>query len=106
MEDAIILSEFMEQVNYCLSLKFKEKWRYRFSSHFIEVFQEKVLKSLKSQRPLKMSTLVSAYVKKHKYNPVEVQAFFGLIEITEYYPLIYEDKKFMEMKRTIFVRKP
>ena len=105
MEDSLILSEFMEQVNYCLSLKFKEKWRYRFSSHFIEVFQEKVLKSLQSQRPLKMSTLVSAYVKKHKYNPIEVQAFFNLIEITEYYPLIYEDKKFMDIKGTMFVKR-
>lgn len=104
MEDSLILSEFMEQVNYCLSLKFKEKWRYRFSTHFIEVFQEKVLKALTTQRPLKMSTLVSAYIKKHKYNPIEVKAFFNLIEITEYYPLIYEDKKYMEMKRTVLTR--
>lgn len=97
-----MLSEFMEQVNYCLSLKFKEKWRHRFSTSFIEIFQEKVLKSLETQRPLKLSTLVSVYTKKHKYNAQEVKAFFHLISIEEYYPLIYEDDKYIEFKKTSF----
>ena len=90
----------MEQINYCLSLKFKEKWRYRFSTHFIEIFQEKVLKALETQRPLKISTLVSAYTKKHKYSIVEVRNFFDLVSIEEYYPLIYEDPKYFEMKKS------
>lgn len=98
MDDSIRLSEFMEQINYCLSLKFKEAWRYRFSTHFIEIFQEKVLKSLETQRPLKLSTLVSAYTKKHKYSMREVKNFFELISIEDYYPLIYEDPKYFTMK--------
>ena len=89
----------MEQVNYCLSLKFKEKWRYRFSTHFIEIFQEKVLKSLKTQKPLKLSTLVSAYTKKHKYSMKEVCNFFELVSIEDYYPLVYEDTKYFAMKK-------
>ena len=100
MEDSLVLNEFLEQINYCLSLKFKEKWRYRFSNHFIEIFQNKVLGSLTTQRPLKKSSLVTAYIKKHKYNIVEVEDFFRLISIEDYYPLIYEDKKYLEMKRT------
>ncbi len=100
MDDSVQLSEFMEQINYCLSLKFKEKWRYRFSTHFIEIFQEKVLKALETQRPLKISTLVSAYTKKHKYSIVEVRNFFDLVSIEEYYPLIYEDPKYFEMKKS------
>jgi|TARA_R110002073_G_C9086593_1_gene547343 hypothetical protein len=99
MDDSIRLSEFMEQVNYCLSLKFKETWRYRFSTHFIEIFQEKVLKSLKTQRPLKLSTLVSAYTKKHKYSIKEVRNFFDLVSIEDYYPLVYEDSKYFAMKK-------
>jgi hypothetical protein len=98
MDDSIRLSEFMEQINYCLSLKFKETWRYRFSTHFIEIFQEKVLKSLETQRPLKLSTLVSAYTKKHKYSIKEVRNFFELVCIEDYYPLIYEDPKYFVMK--------
>tara|TARA_A100001515_G_scaffold26986_1_gene20636 strand:- start:287 stop:595 length:309 start_codon:yes stop_codon:yes gene_type:complete len=100
MDDSVQLSEFMEQINYCLSLKFKEKWRYRFSTHFIEIFQEKVLKALETQRPLKISTLVSAYTKKHKYSIIEVRNFFDLVSIEEYYPLIYEDPKYFEMKKS------
>ena len=101
MDDSIRLSEFMEQVNYCLSLKFKETWRYRFSTHFIEIFQEKVLKSIETQRPLKLSTLVSAYTKKHKYSIAEVKNFFELIDIQDYYPLIYEDPKYFVMKEEV-----
>ena len=100
MDDSVQLSEFMEQINYCLSLKFKEKWRYRFSTHFIEIFQEKVLKALETQRPLKISTLVSAYTKKHKYSIVEVRNFFDLVSIEEYYPLVYEDPKYFEMRKS------
>ena len=100
MDDSVQLSEFMEQINYCLSLKFKEKWRYRFSTHFIEIFQEKVLKALETQRPLKLSTLVSAYTKKHKYSIVEVRNFFDLVCIEEYYPLVFEDPKYFEMKKS------
>ena len=101
MDDSIRLSEFMEQVNYCLSLKFKETWRYRFSTHFIEIFQEKVLKSIETQRPLKLSTLVSAYTKKHKYSIAEVKNFFELVGIQDYYPLIYEDPKYFVMKEEV-----
>tara|TARA_R110000824_G_scaffold61487_18_gene163577 strand:+ start:590 stop:895 length:306 start_codon:yes stop_codon:yes gene_type:complete len=100
MEDSLLLTEFLEHVNYCLSLKFKEKWRYRFSTHFVEIFQEKMLKSLETQRPLKKSSLVSTYTRKYKYSTTEVEAFFRLIHIEDYYPLIYEDKKYIQMKKT------
>ena len=32
IEYNIELSEFLEQVNYALSFKFREKWRFRFST--------------------------------------------------------------------------
>ena len=100
MEDSLLLTEFLEHLNYCLSLKFKEQWRYRFSTHFIEIFQEKMLKSLETQRPLKKSSLVTTYTRKYKYSIEEVEEFFRLISIEDYYPLVYEDKKYLAMKRT------
>ena len=103
MEDSIELTEFLEHLNYCLSLKFKEKWRHRFSTHFIDIFQEKVLKTLESQRPLKKSTLITTYTRKHKYSISEVEQFFCLIAIEDYYPIIFEDKKYLEMKKTFSV---
>ena len=97
MDDSIELTEFLEHLDYCLSLKFKEKWRYRFSTHFIEIFQEKVLKTLKK------STLITTYTRKHKYSVNEVEQFFSLISIEDYYPIIFEDKKYIEMKKTFTV---
>jgi len=102
MSDELVLSEFLEQIDFCLSLKFKEKWRYRFSTHFIEVFQEKVLNSVKTERPLKLSSLLSTYTKKYKYSPSEVREFFKLVSIEDYYPLVYEDKKYIAQKRELF----
>jgi hypothetical protein len=104
MSDELVLSEFLEQIDFCLSLKFKEKWRYRFSTHFIEVFQEKVLNAVKTERQLKLSSLLSTYTKKYKYSPEEVKEFFTLVCIEDYYPLIFEDKKYIEQKKILFKR--
>ena len=65
MEYDIELIEFMDQVDFCLSLRFKEKWRHKYSSHFIRVFQEKV---------------------------------FNSIEIGLYYPIVYDDPKFLNIR--------
>mgnify|MGYP003153941896 CR=1 FL=1 len=91
IEEHIELQEFLEQVNYALSIEFKEKWKHRFSPHFIEIFQNRILKGLKESKPIKKSTLISLYEKKHKYSETEVSEFFELIDLTLYYPFIYED---------------
>jgi len=99
MNDSVRLVELIEQVDYGLSLRFKSKWRHRFSENFIQIFQDKMFQSWKSQRPLKLSTLLSAY-RKNKYVDTEVFQFLKLIAIEDFYPIVYEDKKFLEMKRT------
>jgi len=98
LEYDIQLIEFMDQVDYCLSLRFKEKWRHKYSSHFIRVFQEKVLKSLETQKPVKKSSLYTTYTKKYKYNPDVVFDFFNSIEIGLYYPIVYDDPKFLTIR--------
>ena len=92
LDDKIELHEFLEQVNYALSLGFKERWRHRFSESFINIFQESVIKAFKVQKPIKLSYLVSQFTKKHKYDPEVVSDFFDCIDITLYYPLIYRDR--------------
>tara|TARA_R110000765_G_scaffold111503_1_gene203272 strand:- start:504 stop:782 length:279 start_codon:yes stop_codon:yes gene_type:complete len=87
--DSIEIKEFLEQVNYALSLEFKEKWRHRFSTHFVSIFQERVLKALKDEKPVKKSSLISLYTKKHKYNISEVMCFFEEIDINLYRPIVY-----------------
>jgi hypothetical protein len=93
LDDKVTMSEFLEQVNYALSLTFKEKWRHKYSENFINIFQGKILDSLKAQRPLKLSNLVSLYTKKHKYDITLVQEFLDNIDISLYYPLVYRDRK-------------
>jgi len=92
IDDRVELYEFLEQINYALSLEFKEKWRHKFSETFINLFQERIIKSLKTQKPVKLSSLKSLYVKKHKYDIKVVEEFLNNIDITLYYPLIYRDK--------------
>ena len=83
------MKEFLEQINFALSLEFREKWRHRFSSHFVSIFQSRVLKALQEEKPVKKDSLISLYTKKHKYNLSEVLCFFDEIDITLYSPLIY-----------------
>ena len=87
--DSIEIKEFLEQVSYALSLEFKEKWRHRFSNHFISVFQDRLLKSFKEEKPVKKDSLISLYTKKHKYHISEVMCFFELIDISLYRPMVY-----------------
>ncbi len=88
IEYNIELSEFLEQVDYALSFKFREKWRFRFSTTLISVFQDRLLKALKEERPVKKSSIVSLLTKKHKYSVSEVNSFFEEIDVSLYYPLI------------------
>jgi hypothetical protein len=87
--DSIEIKEFLEQVNYALSLEFKEKWRHRFSAHFISLFQDRLLKAFREEKPVKKESLISLYTKKHKYNISEVLCFFEEIDIALYRPIVY-----------------
>lgn len=82
--------EFLDQVSYALSLKFKDKHKHVFSSHFIELFQEKLLNAFEYQKPIQKKVLVKFLTKTHKYSDAVVQRFFDVIDITLYYPLIYD----------------
>ena len=92
LDDKAELSEFLEQVNYALSLEFKERWRHRFSESFITIFQDCIIKSFKTQKPIKLSGLMSQFTKKHRYDVSLVKDFLECIDITLYYPLIYRDR--------------
>jgi hypothetical protein len=90
-EDTIEMAEFLEQINFSLSIEFKEKWRHRFSVHFIGIFQSRVLKALQDRKPLKKSTLITLLHKKHKYSMRDIEEFFSLIDLGLYHPFIYND---------------
>ena len=85
------LNELLEQVNYALSDAFKDKWRHRFSTNFINIFQQRLLKALKTGKPVSTSSLHSLYSNKYKYSSTEVKHFFKAIDISLYRPLVYRD---------------
>ena len=85
------LKELLEQVNYALSDKFQERWRHRFSTNFVSIFQERLLKALKTRKPVTRSSIKSMYTKQHKYSISEVNEFFSLVDLSLYYPLVILD---------------
>lgn len=89
LDDKIELEEFLEQVNYALSLEFKEKWRHRFSESFISIFQSQIIGAFEDQKPIKISQLETVYTNKHGYEIALVRDFFRCIDIGLYYPIIY-----------------
>ena len=86
------ISEFLEQIDYALSFEFKEKWKHRFSSAFISVFQQKIIIALKRQKPFRLSSLEATYLKKYNYGEDYVKDFFKSIDIRLYRPLIIDDR--------------
>jgi hypothetical protein len=80
--------DFLDLINYTLSPKFEEKWRHRFSSAFIKLFQLKILESMDNQKPLKRTTLYTYLTKRCKYSDEQVNNFFKAVEIEIYDPLI------------------
>lgn len=80
--------DFLDLINFTLSNKFEEKWRHRYSSAFIKLFQLKLLESMDNQKPIKRSTLFTYLTKRCKYSEEQVDHFFKAIDIEIYDPLI------------------
>lgn len=80
--------DFIDLINFTLSDEFIEKWKYRFSSRFIKEFQNKVIKSLKDRKPIKLESLTKHLSKKCGYSMEQVKNFFDAIDISIYHPLI------------------
>tara|TARA_R110000744_G_scaffold296966_1_gene406793 strand:- start:152 stop:469 length:318 start_codon:yes stop_codon:yes gene_type:complete len=86
------IAEFVEQIDYALSFAFKDKWKHRFSSGFINIFQEKIMTALKRKKPFKLSTLEATYITKYNYKLEYVRDFFTCINISLYKPLVVDDR--------------
>lgn len=80
--------DFLDLINFTLSPKFEEKWKHRFSSSFVKLFQLKILESMDNQKPIKKATLYTYLTKRCKYSPDQVDNFFEAIDIEIYDPLI------------------
>jgi hypothetical protein len=82
------LYEFLELVNFTVSPLFKEKWKYKYSSSFIEEFQKKIVEAFEKKKPVKLSQLTGFLTKTCGYSATQVKDFFESIEIDLYFPLV------------------
>ena len=84
----IDIIDFIDLLNFTLSKKFSDIWKFKYSEKFIKHFQIKILQSLSNQKPLKIDTLYIYLTKKCKYSSEQVLNFFEAIDIHSYYPFI------------------
>ncbi len=85
----IELFEFLDLLDFTLSSKFVEKWKFKYSEVFLKQFQLKLLNALSSKKQLKLKTLYRYLTNRCKYSPEQVSNFFKSIEIELYYPVIH-----------------
>jgi hypothetical protein len=88
----IDIVDFLDLINETLSSSFTEKWRHKYSIKFIKHFQIRILESLDKQKPLKQEILYNYLTKKCKYSEEQVDKFFEDIDISIYYPFIYQKR--------------
>ena len=86
-EIVIETSEFFEQIDYGLSLTFREKWRHKYGTQLIHIFQDRLINALEKQKPLQREVFISSLVNKHKYNKNVIEDFLDDIDIGLYRPL-------------------
>lgn len=82
------LYEFLELINFTLSPSFKEKWRFKYSSKFIEDFQTKIFESLEKRKPVTKKALSLFLIQKCGYAQTQVDDFYKSIDLEIYFPLI------------------
>ena len=90
--DSNDLVDLIDLLNFTLHQDFVEKWRYKYSEKFINIFQYKLLESLSKRKPLKRTHLENYFKKKLKYSQDQIDNFFDSIDISIYHPIILKGK--------------
>tara|TARA_R100001594_G_C3911102_1_gene233286 strand:+ start:214 stop:522 length:309 start_codon:yes stop_codon:yes gene_type:complete len=83
-----LLFEFTELLDFTLSNEFINKWKDKYSTKFLKLFQARLIKCLSDRRCLKMSTLYTFLTSKCNYSRDQVLNFFESIDIEAYSPVI------------------
>jgi len=80
--------DLLDLLQFTFSNEFVEKWRHRYSTAFIEHFQQRLFLAMEDKKPVKRSSLTHYLVKKCKYNEDIVADFYDAIDIEIYYPVV------------------
>ena len=80
--------DMLDLLNFTFSNKFIEKWKFKYSETFVKAFRNKLLESVKKNKPLKKTQLENHLHNQLKYNINQINDFFDSIELGLYYPVI------------------
>lgn len=80
--------DLVELVDFTLSQKFVDTWKFKFSEKFIKNFQFKLLECFQQRKPVKLRILHSYLKKNNKYSSEQVSNFFRSVQIDLYRPII------------------
>ncbi len=80
--------DFIELINYTLSSKFLDNWRFKYGEKFLKNFQLKIFEAVKKRKPIKLKTLIFQLRKNNKYSEEQVINFFNSIDIDIYRPVV------------------
>jgi hypothetical protein len=83
-----LLFEFTELLDFTLSNEFINRWKDKYSTKFIKLFQTRLMKCLNDRRCLKLSTLYTFLTIKCNYSREQVLNFLNSIDIEVYNPVI------------------
>jgi len=83
-----LLFEFTELLDFTLSNEFINRWKDKYSTKFIKLFQTRLIKCLSDRRCLKLSTLYTFLTVKCNYSREQVLNFFQSIDIEVYSPIV------------------
>jgi hypothetical protein len=88
-----LLYEFTELIDFTLSNEFIKRWKGKYSTKFLKLFQFRVMKAMADRKQLKLTTLYTFLVKKCKYSREQVLNFFDSVDISIYSPIISGHKR-------------
>jgi hypothetical protein len=82
------LYDLIDLVDYTLSNKFKEKWRFKYGERLLNIFQVKLLYSFKKQKRIKKSGITKFFVSDSGFSPETVNSFYEDIDLELYSPIV------------------
>ena len=83
-----LLYEYTELLDFTLSNEFILRWKDKYSTKFLKLFQTRLIKCLSDRRCLKLSTLYTFLTSKCNYSREQVLNFLESIDIEAYQPIV------------------
>ena len=82
------LVETIDLLNFTFSSDFVDKWSFKYGKRLPSLYQLRLLKSLDTRKPLKLSTIYKFLVVDSGFNEEVIKSFLEDIDYEIYFPII------------------